>query len=845
MSLGRWLDRFETFAGLAYVIGRSCANWIDAMAEMLTRLAEDQSVLAQRLLDGMDPVLLTGFRGDAGDAHDGGRSVAVLTFSSGHQVVYKTKDLQGAAAFLGLLELVNGSQGDDDSLHVRRVVLGDGYGWEEHVAARPCRNEYEVARFYRRMGALVRLFELLEGRDLWLDNLIAAGEDPVFVDLETILYPRPRRRLGRRAAELGLSAELAQEHLEESMIPTGAVSLPVRVAPGVRGEDIGALAHHRELTIPMAFRSDALFSGSSAPQVSREGYLRWRPPPFAPSRENGTVSVDEYVGPLQSGYRDMQRRLEAGRDRLRDAEGPLGALAHVTIRYLHRDTWTYQRILAASLAPLALIDGVSRQIFLDRMYRGIDPEDDQRSVHLRMARSEIDALHELDIPLFSAEPGATWVGLRGRDRIPEYFAGTATERLSRRLAEVDRVDLDERLDLLRSCLDSGDHKPSRHQRAAASLHAVHGIREKRSQTWLDRATGLGDWLVGLAFRGPDGGLGWAGSVYDPLADIRVVDVLRPELLSGTCGLAVVFSDLWSTTGSERFADATRSAVTSTARLLERGKFIRPGPHWLGGFYGAGALVYTALRCAQALGDDSLRHLATTFASSVSHEDVRSAPADVVGGISGLLLGLLADRSPSPESERVRNLLAERLTEQRAEGRLVPSPQPPEATALSALPGLNTGVDWALARARRVPEERHAGSAFNPTTGDVLARLARYRAIGSDGSDTTSQPAARQSAIALTRLALRRRPRRPTSRQALDLAEVALTGAWASGSADLHAQAAGLAGRLVATHEASGSWFPERLVADRHNLSAVWGVAAIAHLMVRLHDPSISPLRVLA
>src|SRR5262249_21273340 len=52
----------------------------------------------------------------------------------------------------------------------------------------------------------------------------------------------------------------------------------------------------------------------------------------------------------------------------------------------------------------------------------------------------------------------------------------------------------------------------------------------------------------------------------------------------------------------------------------------------------------------------------------------------------------------------------------------------------------------------------------------------------------------------------------------------------------------LAQRALETHRTHGRWFPTRRSADRHELSALWGLPALAHLFLRAHDPDrFSPL----
>ena len=128
-------------------------------------------------------------RSGLSDPHDGGRTVAVVRFASGLRVVYKPRPVGLEAAFSRLLQWWNGSAGGPE-LVVPRVVVRRGYGWMQFVDHEACSDRRAAGRYYERAGALIALAGLLDATDLHCGNVIAHGEHPVLVDLETLLQPR-------------------------------------------------------------------------------------------------------------------------------------------------------------------------------------------------------------------------------------------------------------------------------------------------------------------------------------------------------------------------------------------------------------------------------------------------------------------------------------------------------------------------------------------------------------------------------------------------------------------------------------------------------------------------------
>jgi len=816
-----WLSRLESLPGLAYVVGVTCHHWRAATAELFDRLRADLALLGDALWAGRTPARLTGVRGDAGDPHDGGRSVALLTFDETLRVVYKSKDLRGAAALVELVARLNPAL--PLALPVRVILPRAGYGWEEHVAAAECRSGAEVERFYVRMGMTIRLLQLLEARDFWLDNLIACGELPVFVDLETVLQPRypapPSLTAGERAM-----AEAAAE----SVAPIGAVALPMPIAPGRRGEDIGALSHWR--VVPMPLRADlpALAAGGAALDVDGDGHLMWTPPAFAPVLDGRPVDPARHYDQVVEGYRRMQEALRRSRARLAEPGGPLARLATLPVRTLWRSTWDCHAIVQESVGPVALGDGVERDVYFARLFRATLEAGSPPAAPWIVAR-EIEALRDGDVPLFLATPDGDAVRTTGGATRADCFDGTAGARLWTRVAALDGFDTEAHVGVLRSCLATAAHLRGDPPRPVARVPA------RAVDDWLARAVAIGDDVRARGRWGPgppDEDLVWFGLVHHPLHDLLRLEMLPTDLLSGTCGLAILFADLFAATGAVRFAAAARAALrpagTALASAFELAARLGRQPATqrrpalpCGAFVGAGGILSALQRAGRALGAADLAGDAARAAAAVPVPLlVAASPPDVVSGVAGLLLAVTA-LEPAGQPAAVRRVLVAHLAGVAAgagrDGDAPPSPYPPGCRLLDGLPGAREGIALALARAGAGGAPRAPAGAG---AGALLAALAHRAGDPGPGLDAF----------------LARDPGALPSLAVVDALEVALAAFRRTGAGPYLARARELGGLLVARREATGTWFPEGLGDDRHNLSLVRGVAAVAHAFLQLHDP---------
>jgi hypothetical protein len=831
-SVDTWRERFRAYPVLAERMGGTFLRWRAHVRELLSRLAADREPLGRALWDGRAPGALAHVEGDAGDLHAGGRSVAVLRFEDGRRVVYKPKDLRITRAVLDLYALLN-SAGLPLGLHVHRVLCLPGHAWEEYVGEAPCRTAAGVERFYLRAGMLARLMQLLEAQDLWLDNLVAHGEHPVLVDLEMVLQPR------RAGHPRGTARRAAEDFLSESVAPLGLLAAPFGLMPGVPAEDLGALTPARAFLIPRPCEPvrDAL-EGLRRP--CRDGYTVETHTRHVPSFRGRPGQAAEHLEALREGYRAMHATLRAHRTHLEARLGLLRGLARMPVRYVHRDTWTYHRILEVLTEPRVLASAEAEAEELGGLLRAGDGQPRARALEA-VAREELEALRALEIPYFTCHPGrGALLGPSGGSLGERFFEGTALERLRARLRTLDAFPLARHDALLRSTLASGRHRAVPPPRPS---HRGGG----RAPDWLAEAIAIGDGLLREAFSG-DGGLAWIGLRHEPLYALRQLDVLEPDLLSGSAGVAIALAELAAASGLPRFRDAALAALEpARAELGQDGAgpwaHAPDGTVEVGAFRGMGARLYALHRCAAALGLPALAREARARAGTLPVERLaEEASLDLVTGAPGLLLALRACGATGP-ARRLAKALERRLRR----GDMPVSlhvPGLPDAASALALCGLWT--PGAVPEGGPPAKSTASGSPPSPSSrrGPQVPRAAGPEEVSTFMSDASGALLSRlvlEGTSARARPALltdvRRLLRRAEPGSAcLEALELALTAGRELREPALFREALRPGRLLVAGHRLHGRWFPDRLEADEHDLSVLSGLCALLRALLGLHRP---------
>lgn len=153
-------------------------NWIDGMTAFAERWIAEFGRSAK----------VSSFGPETSDPHNGGQRVLVGIRVDGTKIVYKPRNLGLEQTFQHLVKEIN-ARGFPWPLRTVEAVDRGDHGWMEYVRAQRCFGRAQVARYYLRAGALTCLFHAFHGVDGHTGNVISAGEQPVIIDLETLLHP--------------------------------------------------------------------------------------------------------------------------------------------------------------------------------------------------------------------------------------------------------------------------------------------------------------------------------------------------------------------------------------------------------------------------------------------------------------------------------------------------------------------------------------------------------------------------------------------------------------------------------------------------------------------------------
>jgi type 2 lantibiotic biosynthesis protein LanM len=640
LTTGKLLSFFQKYSVLARLVATAMDLWVEEKAEFLQRLASNLPTIQQTFQE--DIGQLVAIRFNLSDLHNRGRSVMALTFASGLKLIYKPRSLSLEAAYFQLLAWCN-QQEVLLPFKLLKVIDCKTYGWMEYVEHLPCEDKAAVQRYYQRAGMLLCLLYMLQGNDCHDENLIASGEHPVLVDLETLVHPRAHE-VGS-TNEVGAQFLAAQQFFEDSVLWTGLLPRWEFGADGGKAHDISGLGGSGG-EIP--FRMPK-WQNINTDNMALEYELGIMPPAANTPLLNGiTLSPNDYVNELIDGFRQMYQFLSERREALLATDSPIAAFADQKVRFLFRPTQVYSHVLGKALNPNYLRHGVDHSLELDVLSRAFLAADAKPPIWPLLA-VELQALEQMDIPYFVADSSSDALTVNPGLIIEGYFKEPSYNRMISHLQRFSDADLAQQIAIIRGSFYSRvargmtDTAPSKFVNAGLDLDATVPLTQAQL---VQEAVEIAKELQQRAIQAADGSVTWIGMGYLPKAGRLQLQPLSDGLYDGVCGAALFLAALAKVTDDVEFRDLALSALQPLRKSLQitdlhfHRKFTKQ--IGIGGSTGLGSIVYTLVRVSQFLDEPEFLDIASLAASLITQESITSdRQFDIIAGAAGAILGLLS------------------------------------------------------------------------------------------------------------------------------------------------------------------------------------------------------------
>lgn len=622
-------------------------QWLQAGCEFARHLCEDLPVLREMYCAGNALGNLTHLNWGMGDGHREGRAICVATFSSGVCLVYKPRSLAVDVHFQDLLAWLN-ARGDHPPFRLLKVLDKGSHGWVEFVPFSPCEDKEAVRRFYMRQGGYLALLYALRATDFHYENLIACGEYPVLIDLESLFHGERETTPDKAPSSVAIKA------LESSVLRVGL--LPQRIWGNARnkaGVELSGFGGAAGQLTP--FRVPA-WDGIATDEMRLE--RKYVPVPGAQNRarlhDHDTSALD-YTDEILKGFSNVYRLLLENRATLLAPEGPIARFIGDEVRYIVRATRIYATLLEESYHPDVLRNALDRDRYFDRLWIEVEARPSLEKLIL----DEVADLQRGDIPIFTTRVGSADLWSSSGRKIPQHFVQTGLELAWERLALLSDADLSFQSWLIRSSLLTlaMGLGSSTQKLPTPSPTSANSSRQADAARLLASARAIGDRLESLALVGGPDEIGWVGLtlVNDSYWSVGATGF---DLYEGVPGIGLFLGYLGAYTAEARYtALAERVCLTIQSRLRQ----IEP---WLatasgaqifpvGAFAELGGIMYFLTHMGVLWKKQELLDQAEALVQHLPAQIEGDRLFDIMGGSAGCLAVLSALYRTRPAESTLR------------------------------------------------------------------------------------------------------------------------------------------------------------------------------------------------
>ena len=631
MEAGGFRRLFEDKPVLLRLIASVTRQWIDTSREFVLRLDADLATIRRATLHVGADSRVAKIEGDLSDPHNSGHSVQIVSFEDGSRIVYKPKDLRLDVAWYALVERLNRAEPPLE-LKAVRTISRDGYGWTEFIDHAGCADQQGCQRFFRRAGAWLALFHCFAANDMHQENMIAAGDHPVPIDLETILQAPAEEHKAQDPEAQAFDA--AMETVANSVMMVGLLPAYGR-SPDNNIFAIGGMTADWNSKTKVKWNN--INSDEMRPAKSKEV---GKTTPNLPHIDGRYAKFGDYIDDFIAGFEDYAKFLL---HQSRDAKqgGLFDGFTGVPVRKVIRATRFYYMLLQRLKNHRTMDDGVVWSAQTDFIARLADWEKDSDPLW-PLQQAERSALVALNVPHFVSPSDGNEI----RDATGISIHTEATSGMDRARARVQSFD---EQDIAWQITVITQNTSSLPRSAGPPARGVELKQPSRSEVdvaptkevFVAEADKIAEELSRYAIRrGP--GAAWIG--LDWLGDSEVFQLvcLGPELYNGVSGIAVFLAAHAAVTGCKSSGELALAGMSHLRKNLRGRNAARMARSLgIGGATGLGSIVYALTVMSKSLHDDDLLADAHV-AAELFTDDLIAADKqlDVMGGSAGAILGLL-------------------------------------------------------------------------------------------------------------------------------------------------------------------------------------------------------------
>lgn len=581
-------------------------QFIEYLREIEDSINGDREIIIQRFCNGKSFQKVSNIQLNLSDSHRNGKTVAKIVLDNGYSLIYKPHSLRKELLFNEIYRFFM----ENSNLTFRYLKVTDRtkYGWEECIETKGCNAEDEIKRYYERMGVILFICYLFGVTDIHCENIIAYGEYPILIDLETM----PGTVLNNPA---NTAEEYANKKISHSVLRTGILPTVVWGKNG-GGVILSALGNAAKVMIPfqLPYLKKPFTSEVHISYLKKSMDVKGSMPAFQGKEIGASAYAVQICRGFEVSYRWYMRFFK-------EIENLNQAVLEQRGRFIIRHTQQYSMYQNISFYPQFLKNWESRYEFFDSLK--------QLKKYTQLYQYEKRALQKMDIPIFEADiiNGKVYDG-EGREYCLDDFIPDKSFYQRKHICE---KDLQYQIKCMELSLDMLTER-----RLPEIIHKKEEMVLSKERIVRNIANNLCDSVV---ISGED--ITWDNIVYYDDKTWKLAP-MGLELYDGLAGIAVFFASLCTTCSTEKYQKLFKLTCNKLFAYTDQNRDFAQGTQInnSGLLKGEGSILYAYLLLYKITGEQKFLFYAEKHSMYFEKVLLQYENVDYLSGSAGAVIVLV-------------------------------------------------------------------------------------------------------------------------------------------------------------------------------------------------------------
>lgn len=562
-----------------------------------------------------------------GDTHCNGRSVAIIHFKE-IKLVYKPRNMRIDIQFQKCLAWIN-KKAIIKELYLSTVKIHavDNYGWMEFIEQKECGDEIEAEKFYLRSGLLLGILYCFNAKDFHYENIIAHGEFPVLIDLETLFHVRIKDESNEKGGIQAVEQFLNQSVEKIGLLPS---RMNIRKDNKIKSIDVGALSHKENQK--NILKSLVLKNVNTDYIAMDYEYLSVEDKKNMPKISNLVLEPGKYKKHIIEGFTKFYMFAVKNKQELDDIL--IRLFFQCQIRIILKSTMSYSSLLNIATHPDFMRDAVHRDVLLSRIgtYQKHNSE---------IKRFELSELCRNQIPYFYTTFDSTVLKGYPSKIFEHVIEKSAADYLKDKLSVLTESDCKIQTYMIQNTYftrnpgaDVTDLQFSdKYDKKIEPLEYLR-LSEAIADCIINRS------CIGLMENGEYSRAYWGAQVLNTEVDDWSAGIDTLDLYDGSSGIALFFLNLWQAGKNEKYLQYAYETVHPIIHIVSQRKSKKISSA-IGAYKGLGGVVYVMNRIGLSTGHEKAIKTVYDLMEIIQENIKEDVNYDFISGGIGCLAALLA------------------------------------------------------------------------------------------------------------------------------------------------------------------------------------------------------------